>query len=91
LNSKAKSRENMVWPLDMAFLTTLLSQLMRALIAMSYQPIDEDYWTGRGSKYDLEVTGRRATRAFSQGSVKPAARNGLGRRFRPTSNHQRES
>jgi hypothetical protein len=71
----------MVWPLGMAFWTTLLSQLMRALIAVSYQPIHEDYWTGRRSKYDLEVTGRRATGPFSQGSVKRAARSGWKRRF----------
>ena len=71
----------MVWPLGTAFLATLLSQLMRALIAVSYQPIHEEYWTGRRSKYDLEVTGRRATGPFSQGSVKRAARNGWKRRF----------
>jgi hypothetical protein len=49
----------MVWPLGMASLATLLSQLMRVLIAVSYQPIHEEYWTGRQSKRDLEVTGRR--------------------------------
>jgi hypothetical protein len=49
----------MVWPLGMAFGTTLLSQLVPPLIAVSYQPIYEDYWTGRQSKRDLKVTGRR--------------------------------
>jgi hypothetical protein len=51
----------MVWSLGMASLAKFLSQLISALIAVSYQLINEDYWTGRRAKYDLEVTGRRAT------------------------------
>jgi len=71
----------MVWPLGMASLATLLSQLMRALIAVSYQPIHEEYWTGRRSKSDLEVTGLRATGPFSRGSVKRVPGSGWKRCF----------